>query len=970
MPFITVSMLPDTGFHRVFLPLFLDQSTKEEEKWLEDTHRPPNIPTSVRNSIFRLVNDQGYIQSVNRQWLRMRFDKVNMPRRKGRPVEVYGVMLAVETNLGDINRGYRMRTRDVRGSEREDKAEIDSAYDQQSPYVAKTTADLDKVKITHVDLIEDFRLDSLIDSIGEVKPNNAHRGTKGGDSGESPLTVRINWLDPKFGEPIRVSIIVDFGNSRTSVLALEDIHQDGLEFGLFCRPIIFNEGGNLFEGADYVSANFDEVLPESWFMLQENPFADLDQSAANTVISQKVLTSVKGGVMNRARIELDKVVERRADMFRQLSPAVIGQQAKRLLSNCNLSPGGQSFLSSPKRYIWDYNPVARDGSVVWTMQPQDWNRSELDDVRPRRLSGEILQFMTRDLELWDEDDPPYMWPPEHSPARYDYGPDHPRAAGLVWTALSILETAYQQINSHSWRAKNQPQLRRVLDKIVLSCPAGWTEEEIASFTDLWRLARHIFYYSRHFDLEDPVPIVVLALDEAVAAQVPFVYSEIRHLGYSGGLWIQLYGRKRNGQDSVRVMTIDIGGGTTDTSIIEYINNAESRQARLQTELIFRQSTTIAGDRLVKAIIEEVLLPTLIPADASRDEREVFGTYFRRIPGSIQERQERSITIRLVFIPIVLHWLRELSDMTSGVPAAVQAASPSEMGVDLGQVEKFNALMDDEGFIGFEVDPYVPMHVDFDKIRAILIKWLDPLLQSHENFVAAFGCDLVVLSGKPSEQRLIQELFQEHLPLFPERILTAKNYYAGDWPPFSGDGYIPDAKLVTSLGLAVRMAIANGQITTMSMDPPKLNEPYENHWGIMQPNRPRFFEDDVFLARGERQAAISVGINTFIGKAMFLEHSRPEQVYRIKWRGPRDDTPNTVRVTLRRVRPDHEDGPNVDMDEGLVLLSADIIHSATDHEPTDLVDLELCTLPNAEEHWLDSGKFDLDIDYVVDHRIGE
>src|SRR4029077_8505962 len=99
-------------------------------------------------------------------------------------------------------------------------------------------------------------------------------------------------------------------------------------------------------------------------------------------------------------------------------------------------------------------------------------------------------------------------------------------------------------------------------------------------------------------------------DEAVCSQLPIIYAQVQTLMNDGQTWIDLYG---NGTSLV-VMNLDIGGGTSDMSIIEYQNKSgASRNAALSCKVLFRFGSNIAGDMIVKSIIEKVLLPAWIKA---------------------------------------------------------------------------------------------------------------------------------------------------------------------------------------------------------------------------------------------------------------------------------------------------------------------------------------------------------------------
>ncbi len=994
-PFAKIELLPDTGFHIAFLPLFLDaaEAFDDEEAWFARTYTPPELAGEVKDKIRHWADRKGWIQSKDKRWLRLRFAKVRMQTDVGTKVPVYGIKLGVETNLGKVTDGFDMGQKPVPRPLRNDPGLIAEGYNPSTPYVARTAEELATESSMLIDLVKEFELDSE-EHLGGVTPSDFRggpdfdydddpdflyddeepRSSSGSDMDSSAvagsaLTVKLNWIEEGGAKPRKVDLIVDFGNSRTAVLGLEDNREVGVLFNTVCKPIVFTEAGNLYEETEYSRPNLNEVLPDSWFVLQQNQFHGIDEGpdVLETVIETRKT------MLGREVDEAATQIHRKPYMFRTLSPAVFGNEAREILEKRNLRAGGRSFLSSPKRYIWDLRPVGQGEGTAWTMEPAEWVRPEIgDDMRLIRLSGEILTYLPPDtfdqdaekpserIKVWDEENAPYLLRIGQGAPRFQKFPNHPKAAGLVWTALTILETAHQQINSDGWRAGSDPTLRRVLDKIILTCPAGWTEEEIHAFVALWRLARQIFYYSRK--RKDPKPVVELAMDEAVASQLPFVYSELTHLRGRGSRWVNLFGRDRGGERSVRVLTIDIGGGTTDTSVVEYANRSEDGQARLKTKLVFRQSSTIAGDKLVKDVIERILLPNLIPENAPQRQIQEFTRVFSEQPDSLEEQQARLILIRLVLLPIVIQWLKDLSDGVFRDPETFRFREPNQqIGVEVDSLNRFNEILRRKSLEDFRIDPGRPLEVDFDRLRQVVEEWFEPLAEAHTHYVAAFGCDLVVLTGKPSEQSVIRDILEQRLPIFPERIISAKGYFAGEWAPSTDSGKIRDAKLVTVLGSAVKAAINNKKITNVTLEQPAVGRVYQNHWAVWNRGDSRLFEEDAFLPRGVNEKRRILNMGTFIGKAMFFMHSRPEQVYQITWIGPEKNHPDTVRVTLERHSPEMPRGVKVDVDEGLRLKKAEIQDRKGEWVDTPFVRLMLCTLPDGGDHWLDSGIFEMDLE---------
>ena len=63
-------------------------------------------------------------------------------------------------------------------------------------------------------------------------------------------------------------------------------------------------------------------------------------------------------------------------MFTEFSPAIFGVEAGNILTQLPLELGGNFFLSSPKRYLWDQDMLGHlgvTGMSYWTMSLNRWH---------------------------------------------------------------------------------------------------------------------------------------------------------------------------------------------------------------------------------------------------------------------------------------------------------------------------------------------------------------------------------------------------------------------------------------------------------------------------------------------------------------------------------------------------------------------------------------------------------------------
>lgn len=254
-----------------------------------------------------------------------------------------------------------------------------------------------------------------------------------------------------------------------------------------------------------------------------------------------------------------------------------------------------------------------------------------------------------------------------------------------------------------------------------------------------------------------------------------------------------------------------------------------------------------------------------------------------------------------------------------------------------------------------LSPTSELRPDDDMMRKTIQDWFLHIAEAHARYLAIFECDLVMLTGKPSELPEIRELLERRLPITSDRILSAKGYYAGDWLPMSPDGKIVDAKLVTALGTAVYRSVQSGQIGGWRIQS-ELDETcrIENYWGRIAGNLKPFLDNDILLAPGEDKAEARLLTDSFIGRARFLKHVLPEQVYRLEHDG-REQVLVDVKIRRKIVSGD---GDQYSMAaEALELVSAKNAQTGQ-AIPLSQIRLQLCTLPRAEEFWQDTGRFEV------------
>lgn len=916
---MNITVFPDTGHHYHEIPLQeLLKEWSQEDLW--DFVEANQAPFQPWDEFVQWVRYQYYLRETE--------DRQRIPTLR----------LVIETNLGPSSRGQVIE---------EDSTPLTTIPDQSrrvSPYAAE--------EIAHIE--EEYGKSRCLPL--EQLPNK--------DGQPIEIDLNIYWPQQGGQDPVDVDLIVDLGNTRTVALLLETPGQDVQYAGLEKRIHIlrFIPRGRPFRLPRRTSfgsiLDDDCAIIDSWLLLHRPLFAvnDPPLSEEKIVEHHEPSRDANGNITYRKQRKIPHT-------FVEISPALIGggsdtQGAASILANVTLDTDAKFFLSSPKRYVWDDEPVGRRGGTYWKQIP---NKND-PDIPPDffvELSGLFRYFMHQDGPEWDFD----IDNPDIANANLPIpsaDPSYPRRDAVCWYALSILEFAQRQMNSRDYlHTAGRNSLPRRLRNVRVTFPAGWTSEEQEAYFEQWQRALNIFTMTRFEDTSE-VPLDYgleggfrprLAegpLDEAVCSQIPVIYSDIQTLGGNIDTWLQLWG---NGQKVV-VMNLDIGGGTTDISVIEYTKgkpaanmetlSAAERQAMaaskaISPRLLFRDGFTVAGDVLVKRLIEKLILPAWLEA-GGLDQ-------FERVPGAIRQisnffkdsgNKEFILVdpkaslkmmriIRLVLIPLANRLLQKFIRQYD-VPDATWDALDLSF-IDATVCNEMNELcrkvvQTKLGSVGqhWEGEPFpyqdIRLEIDPLEIESCIDEVFSEMFKSLGTIAGSLNCHQVILSGKPSELPRIRELLEYYFPILPQRIVSMKNYPAGNWYPFSSfeEGRIQDAKTATVVGAALYQDIRNGNLSNFYITSQEDQPPSRDYtWGILSPGEPdafygknRLFSPVDYGKAEEYDGALrlektfTLPLNVRLGRQLVrLPGIRPEPVYELRFKSEGGSFPGEVlaEVTL-------------------------------------------------------------------------
>lgn len=656
---------------------------------------------------------------------------------------------------------------------------------------------------------------------------------------------------------------------------------------------------------------------------------------------------------------------------------VVGLMAKRRISDSEILPkiplelGGNAFLSSPKRYSWDTDSVGDLGHVgrsFWTMHVNGWHhraRNYLERLEFPKLSATTLLLMDEtgtDWALGPNADGSIPTTRSSAAARPPHSPDapgYPRADALTWAALTVLECSYRYIMSEKWRKLMQHLfVPRRLRNVVVTFPSGWTGQELAAYRAKWQKALDIFSVTRFKDLKlrengGQRPSLVMEIDEAVASQLPIIYGEINRLGNIGENWVELVGRGKGIEARARIMNLDIGGGTSDIAVVEYWDEVPGPGVVLNTELLYKDCSTVAGDALVRSVIERVLLPAIC-VNKTDDQRTRFRNF---LESAKQERTARwNRSTRQVLIPIVRHWLSSLA--TGRLPEPPQNMVP---GPALELIAEFNAICQD----AFGEPDFMPpgqiIHYDVPRLISCITETFSDYTTSLAKVSESFDCDLLIVSGKPSELPQLQELILSSFPLPNGRIIFSHNYPVGTWYPVSPDGFIRDAKTVTVAGAALYQAVKKGLIQSWKIHPSRKSSfSGRNYWGQMPGKGGRDFAR-IILNPDKDTGSVKIMVGERIGRRLLPTRARPDPVYRLRWsKAGRRKTSEAHPITVQFERTPAKLGGGADSNLIGETLSITSVTGEIDGKAIEIgdVELQLCTL-DSDDFWMDHGIFTLD-----------
>jgi hypothetical protein len=648
-----------------------------------------------------------------------------------------------------------------------------------------------------------------------------------------------------------VHMVVDFGNSRTGSLLIEPQQGESPDmepFELVNRYLLDAWDEN---------AEFAKKHSARWFNSRANWCMAPYQRPQRLEIKIYTDQAPKRGLFGGSKKPDGQTVFVTPRLFQDLSAIRMGLEAEEVAQRVRTEGDILLGLSSPKRYLWADDEAWLEGDV--------WNMCDPDDRCATHnyvslLQGPLIRYLAEDdpdeLILPDPADPQIR--EEELAREVPLKPRHAPRVMMVAAIYELLSQAYCYVNSPAYRALlGDPQRHREIRSLSLSFPSGMIQQERERFQKQVEKAVDLFSVTIGRS-QAHRPVAMLSIDEASAVHLTYIWSELQMLNRDVRLWFQCVGRERSeaadaadtataataaatppaaaatratsrpvppvrrppgragkpdaaptDKREVRIACIDIGGGTSDLMIARY-TNVGGVVDRIDGEVLHRDGISLAGDQLVKRLLEKIIVPHFGDCVGMGPD-EVAKLFGPEVPGNRSFRASRISWINRLFVPLAQAYLRHAVD------GNVEEPISHDDGLQVSQevVEAFEATVNTIYRAGmFNIRQPLELYYEPGRFEEVVHEVFDELLFDFCERIARYDVDIVLLAGQPTKLRYLQDRVRMYLPLSSDRVIPMHNYYAGTWYPYQGDqggqlGVIVDPKSAVVVGAAIQSLMHEG-----------------------------------------------------------------------------------------------------------------------------------------------------------------
>lgn len=727
-------------------------------------------------------------------------------------------------------------------------------------------------------------------------------------------------------------------------------------------------------------------------------FDNSDFTRVDPLELQNFTTPVKNNILNRNSDSFEmRLAFREAEFggefiynshqFTYPSMIRLGEEANELIHKAtNLNTGIEKVttFSSPKRYLWDNKPQKKEWEFV-TLKGEETKSIYIDGVS---------EFLNADGSLNNEGEGGIVT-------------FYSRKALMTLCFLEILSQAKMQINSykfrHKWGSEKTP---RKVGRMIITCPTAMSKVEQVALRQCAEDASVIldkFYEKTSNKKQESYTTKTKAkvipsvenlsnientnewiYDEATCSQFLYLYTEIKERYRNNTKeYFDFYGKIRNDLDgynkkSVTIGSVDIGAGTTDVMIAAYKNKDENH-SKLTPVPLFWESFYIAGDDLLKTLIDQYVIQgqysaiqNHLKALGKTNIIELILDFFGRDNArlSVQDRQIRSEFNLQVSIPVISYFL-ELLNKNKVDNATLEYDDIFSENEPTERVQKHFL-----NHFGFSIKD-IKWSYDKSVISKIVQRTFEPLISKLSTVLSYYGCDIVLLTGRPTSLKPLSDLFLRYFAISPNRLIRLNSYRVGTWYPFQdGKGYFEDAKSIVAVGAMIgNQSSIGANLNGFALDFTELNEK-------LKPTTEYFtkaIKEEAFISPEINNASITVSnfpIRLYCRQLNSVDYpTRP--FYKLdfnldkveEWVKNRpnidpNDRQQVKEATDEKIKDLLKSAPytfDISREDYPIDMESLIIESVQNNDgedaSTSYFSLQIQSMSESEDYWMDTGHFD-------------
>jgi hypothetical protein len=494
----------------------------------------------------------------------------------------------------------------------------------------------------------------------------------------------------------------------------------------------------------------------------------------------------------------------------------------------------------------------------------------------------------------------------------------------------------------------------------------------------------------------------LSVDEASAVHLTYIWSELRMLGQDPRLWFATMRQDRGrtkaaepeqepapsaapaarrrmrpvlrrpgaapraaGQEEpfgdaaneIRIACIDVGGGTSDLMIARY--NFESKiDDYVRGEVLHQDGISLAGDQLVKRLLEVIVVPEFARA-LGLEEEDVLFLFGPEVPRNREYRAQRVHWMNRLFVPLAQAYLNNAVDDVSDEP--ISHANPEI--VDPVVLESLQKVFDKVKGPGYyNAQQELDLYFNAGVFEGVVHDVFDELLFDYCQRIVEYQVDVVLLAGLPSKLSYLQQLVRTYVPLAPSRIVPMHRHYAGNWYPYQDEsgynpGVIVDPKSPVVVGAAIEFLARNGMLPQFKFSMKSKHRENSYYWGVMSDATSGIRNERILFQPADEQAKEEItefstsSQRVIIGRKMSpSEDAQASPVYLMKMDAGDRIGRTEIAVKIKRRRASHE------QEESLEVLSVTGMVAGQDAVLGENVHFSWRTLAD-ERYYLDTGGLD-------------